>query len=90
MSGNVWEWCHDNYTADYYGDSPKRNPQGPEESLDPDEPDILKRIQRGGGFMCSDTYCTGYRVTARMKGEQGSGLYHTGFRCVVSHDAHLK
>tara|TARA_B100000686_G_C16231068_1_gene684881 strand:+ start:93 stop:245 length:153 start_codon:yes stop_codon:yes gene_type:complete len=36
--------------------------------------------------MCSDTYCTGYRVTARMKGEQGSGLYHTGFRCVVSHD----
>ncbi|GIS60115.1 MAG: hypothetical protein CM1200mP2_23400 [Planctomycetaceae bacterium] len=37
--------------------------------------------------MCSDTYCTGYRVTARMKGEESSGLYHTGFRCVVSHDA---
>jgi formylglycine-generating enzyme required for sulfatase activity len=53
----------------------------------------MKRIQRGGSFMCSETYCTGYRVTARMKGEQGSGLYHTGFRCVVSHDgvdAHRK
>jgi formylglycine-generating enzyme required for sulfatase activity len=87
MSGNVWEWCHDNYTADYYSDSPRRNPPGPKESRDPDEPDIMKRIQRGGSFMCSDTYCTGYRVTARMKGEQGSGLYHTGFRCVVSHDA---
>ncbi len=86
MSGNVWEWCHDNYTADYYSDSPRRNPQGPEESYDPDEPDILKRIQRGGSFMCSDTYCTGYRVTARMKGEEASGLYHTGFRCVISHD----
>tara|TARA_B100000029_G_scaffold232239_3_gene229661 strand:- start:18 stop:1139 length:1122 start_codon:yes stop_codon:yes gene_type:complete len=86
MSGNVWEWCQDNYTADYYSESPRRNPPGPEESRDPDEPDILKRIQRGGSFMCSDTYCTGYRVTARMKGEQGSGLYHTGFRCVVSHD----
>jgi len=86
MSGNVWEWCHDNYTADYYRDSPRRNPQGPKESYDPDEPDILKRIQRGGSFMCSDTYCTGYRVTARMKGEEASGLYHTGFRCVVSHD----
>ncbi len=87
MSGNVWEWCHDNYTADYYSDSPRRNPPGPKESHDPDEPDIMKRIQRGGSFMCSDTYCTGYRVTARMKGEQGSGLYHTGFRCVVGHDA---
>jgi hypothetical protein len=21
-----------------------------------------------------------------MKGEEASGLYHTGFRCVVSHD----
>jgi formylglycine-generating enzyme required for sulfatase activity len=90
MSGNVWEWCHDNYTADYYSDSPRRNPQGPEESYDPDEPDILKRIQRGGSFMCSDTYCTGYRVTARMKGEEASGLYHTGFRCVVSHDGLAK
>lgn len=86
MSGNVWEWCHDNYAADYYLQSPKRNPPGPAISLDPDEPDILKRIQRGGSFMCSETYCTGYRVSARMKGEEGSGLYHTGFRCVVLAD----
>jgi formylglycine-generating enzyme required for sulfatase activity len=83
MSGNVWEWCHDNYAAEYYGDSPKRNPQGAEESL---EPDFQTRIQRGGSIICCVTYCTGYRVTARMKGEQGSGLYHTDFRCVVSYD----
>ena len=87
MSGNIWEWVQDNYTAHYYDDSPRRNPPGPESSLDPDEPDIMKRVQRGGSFMCSDTYCRGYRVAARMKGEESSGLFHTGFRCVVPHDA---
>jgi formylglycine-generating enzyme required for sulfatase activity len=34
--------------------------------------------------MCSDNYCRGYRVAARMKGTPDSGTYHTGFRCVRS------
>jgi len=84
MSGNVWEWCHDNYMPDYYRRSPARNPQGPSASHDPDEPGVRKRIQRGGSFMCSDNYCTGYRCSARMKGDEDSGAYHTGFRCVKS------
>ncbi|MFN9976981.1 MAG: formylglycine-generating enzyme family protein, partial [Phycisphaerae bacterium] len=33
-----------------------RNPQGPESSLDPQEPGIIKRVQRGGSFMCSEQY----------------------------------
>lgn len=60
-----------------------RNPQGPESSLDPQEPGIIKRVQRGGSFMCSEQYCVGYRVAARMKGEQDTGAFHTGFRCVL-------
>jgi len=29
MSGNVWEWVSDRYHADYYQNSPRKNPKGP-------------------------------------------------------------
>jgi len=82
MEGNVWEWCNDFYRPDYYQQSPANNPKGPADSYDPHEPGAVKRVQKGGSFLCSDQYCIRYRPGSRGKGEVTSGSNNLGFRCV--------
>lgn len=73
IMGNVWEWTHDWYDAEYYSESPKNNPQGPSAGK--------LKIPRGGGWM-NASECV--RVADRNGFSPDFSILFLGFRLVSS------
>jgi sulfatase modifying factor 1 len=88
MSGNVWQWTLDWFRPDSYARDKALgvavNPAGPVSGLDPRDGFQPMRVTRGGSYLCSDSYCRGYRVSARSPGAPDSGTSHIGFRTVMT------
>ena len=82
MVGNVWEWCIDEYLADFYETSPGNNPvAGSPISLlnDGFRKVATRRVVRGGGW---DAAARRLRVAYRDGNGPRGKVDSVGFRCV--------
>ncbi|MGB5941314.1 MAG: formylglycine-generating enzyme family protein [Leeuwenhoekiella sp.] len=88
MSGNVWEITQDWFSVRYYQELVEtgvaRNPAGPAKSFNPQNALVEEKVIKGGSFLCDDSYCASYRISARMGQSLDSASDHTGFRTVAT------
>lgn len=74
ISGNIWEWTGDWFSASYPLLRISDNPTGPGQGE--------AKVIRGGSYLCHKSYCNRYRVAARSGNTPDSSTGNMGFRCV--------
>jgi len=88
MIGNVWEITDDLFNVNYYSElsseTELKNIKGATSCYNPSNPYETQYVMKGGSFLCHDSYCASYRISARMGVSIDSGSDHTGFRTVVT------
>ncbi|WP_106610455.1 formylglycine-generating enzyme family protein [Shimia abyssi] len=73
MTGNVWEWVDASH-----GELPRQ-------FIRPDQPfasalDQQPKVQRGGSYLCHESYCDRYHVHSRSCNDMDSSTGNCGFR----------
>ncbi|MFY0595596.1 MAG: formylglycine-generating enzyme family protein [Cognatishimia sp.] len=72
LSGNVWEWCEDQFKIRSVSSiAKKRNQFAKQEN---------ERILKGGSFLCHSSSCWRYRIAARSGRQADNGTSNCGFR----------
>lgn len=86
MAGNVWELTNDDFSVNYYqklaDEGVVRNPTGPENVISSNGAFSHQKVMKGGSFLCNKSYCSSYRISARMGMMIDSSSDHIGFRTV--------
>lgn len=69
ITGNVWEWTASTFSQEH--------------PTLVDDPSPTDRAIRGGSYLCHESYCNRYRVSARQRSPRDSGAGNLGFRLAV-------
>ena len=79
MVGNVWELTRDKYAGPH-----QFHGADPTVVTDQSHPRRGERmVIKGGSYLCAESYCARYRVTARHPQESDLATVHVGFRTVL-------